>query len=260
MKKLLVVSVVMCFVLGVCSLALALSVGPLDPVGHLKWAVSVEDSYTFNRDLTPVDTLTKGEIKDNNQVYAKLTLGLGEYVNVYGKIGASTGNKYSQTYNTPATVEYETDTALVWGIGASGTYKFAETWKLIGDIQYTAWDEDVDKATYNGTAGTGITNPGIENQEFQATALVAKDFTLGNDTVLTPYAGVAYVYYKTETEGTISYTAGSTSVTNSWSLEGDDSVSAIVGLKAKLNNNWHGYIEGRFVGENALSGGLSYVF
>lgn len=259
MRKINVTLVTLFFVASICPLASALSVGPIEPVGNLKWSLSAEDNYTINRDLEITGTLTKAETKNINQAYAKFTIGLGEYFNLYGKIGASTGSKYSFT-DAGTNIDYETDTSLFWGVGGTGTYKFAQTWKLIGDIQYNAWDENVDKATYGGTAGSGITNPGIENQEFQATALVAKDFTLGTGTVLTPYVGMAYVYYKTETEGTITYTVPTGTVTNNWSLEGNDSVSAIVGLKAKLNNNWNGYIEGRFIAENAVSGGLSYNF
>jgi hypothetical protein len=242
-------------------MAMALSIGPTEPLGRMKWSVSAEDSYTFERDLEIADALTAAEIKDVNQAYTKITLGLNDYFNVYAKIGATTGGKYSFTDTTPATYDYETSASLLWGLGLSGTYKLPDpTWKLIGDIQYSAWNEDVDKATYNGAAGSNIINPEIQNSEFQLTGILSKDFDAGNETVFTPYLGVAYVYYKTETDGTITYTVPAGTVTNAWSLEGDSSVSGIAGLGVKLYKNWKAYLEGRFGAEGGVSGGLNYNF
>ncbi len=246
-------------IFAICPLASALSVGPIEPVGNLKWSVSAEDNYTIKRDLEITSTLTKAETKNINQAYAKFTIGLGEYFNLYGKIGASTGSKYSFT-DAGTNIDYETDTSLFWGVGGTGTYKFAQTWKLIGDIQYNAWNEDINKATYGGTVASNITNPKVENQEFQLTGLLAKDFDLGNETIFTPYAGVAYVYYNTKTNNTLTYTVGSSTKTNTWDLNGDGSVSGIAGLKAKLYNNWNALVEGRFGAESAVSGSLSYNF
>lgn len=260
MKKVIAVSAILFFTLSTCPSVWALSVGPIEPVGHLKWAVSAEDSYTLERNLEQSSTLTEAEVKDVNQVYTKITLGLTDYFNVYAKLGAVTGSKFHFT-DGGTNIDYETDTSLFWGLGLSGTYKFSDpTWKLSGDIQYNGWNTDVDKATYGGAAGSNITNPEIQNAEVQLTGLVSKDFDLGNETIITPYIGVAYVYYKTETEGTITYTIPSGTVTNSWSLEGDDSVSGIAGLGVKLYQNWKAYIEGRFGAEGGVSGGLNYNF
>lgn len=259
MKKFAIVPALLLFIFSFCPLALALSVGPIEPAGHLKWAVSAEDSYTLERDLEITSALTEAETKDVNQAYAKITLGLTDYFNVYAKLGAVTASKFHFT-SSGTNIDYETDTAFLWGVGISGIYKFADTWKLIGDIQYSSWNPDIDKAIYGGTAATNITNPGVENEEIQVTGLVAKDFDIGNDTIFTPYLGVAYVYHKTETEGSLTYTVGASDVTNTWSLEADDSLSGIAGLGVKVYNNWTSFVEGRFGAEGGVSGGLNYNF
>ena len=259
MKKFAIVSALLLFIFSFCPLALALSVGPIEPAGHLKWAVSVEDSYTIDRDIEPAGDFSNAGTEKVNQGYAKITLGLTDYFNVYAKLGAVTGSEYHFT-SSGTDIDYETDTTFLWGIGVSGIYKFADTWRLIGDIQYSLWNPDIDKATYGGTAGTNIATPGVENAELQLSGLLSYDFDLGNETIITPYLGAAYLYYKTKTEGTLSYTAGSTSVITSWSLKGDDSLMGIAGLGVKVYNNWTAFAEGRFGAEGGVSGGLNYNF
>lgn len=260
MKRIFIIPVILFFIFSFCPLVMALSVGPLEPVGHMKWAASVEDSYTFERDLEDDGTLTEAETKDANETYLKLTLGLGEYFNVYGKVGALTGSKFHFT-NSGTNIDYETSSSLLWGLGLSGTYKFPDpTWKLSGDIQYNAWNADVDKVTYGGADGSDITNPEVDNNEFQLSGILSKDLDAGGETIFTPYLGVAYVYYNSESEDNLSYVASGTTRTDSWDLDSDGSVSGIAGLGVKLYKNWKAYIEGRFGAEGGVSGGLNYNF
>ena len=233
----------------------------VEPLGDMKYSVSYEDNFIFDRDLETSGTTTDAEVDATHQSYGKITVGLMEHFNVYTKLGASTQSDYK--FVRPAIFEYETDAGFLWGLGASGAYKFSEGWKVAGDIQYNAWTADVDKVRYVGESASNIKNPEITNQEFQVSGVILKDFEISDwKTVVTPYVGVSYLYFDTESDGTITFDipSSATSISDNWSVEGDDIINVIVGINAKAEENWNLYVEGRFIAETAISGGLTYAF
>jgi uncharacterized protein YhjY with autotransporter beta-barrel domain len=259
MKKVILIALF----LQLCIIPAAYSASIVDsvqPLGNMNIGAAVEDNFIFERDLDGEGSTTDAEASDTNQVYGKLMVGWSDYFNVYTKLGAVTGSKYK--FTKPRIYEYDTDAGFLWGFGLSGAYEFIENWKIAGDIQYNSWQIDVDSGRYVGEAMTNIGTPGVDNHELQATGLILADFTIkGMNAVFTPYAGVGYVYYKTETDGTITFSTASTnSASDSWSVEGDDLVSIVTGISVKMMDDLKAYAEGRFIAETAITAGLSYSF
>lgn len=259
MKKAILISIVM-QLLFVSYVFGASVLDSVEPLGHMKYAVSMEDNFIFDRDLDKTGSMTEAETDDTNQIYGKLMLGLTDYFNVYTKLGAVTGSHYKIV--EPTISEYSTEPGLLWGFGGTGAYEFLKTWKVAGDIQFNSWSVDVDEARFAGESGSNFSNPAVNNYEFQLTGLLLKDVEIPSYKItVTPYVGVSYLYFKTETDGTITYrTASTASVSDSWSLEGDDVISIVTGANVKVKDNIKLGVEGRFIGETAITCNLTYAF
>ncbi|MEI8176855.1 MAG: hypothetical protein WCG78_08325, partial [Candidatus Omnitrophota bacterium] len=86
----------------------AASIGDsITPVGRHKVTFSLEDNSIFQRQITKSGTLTEFSMNNTNQVYGKLTFGLSDNINLYGKIGESDGGKLQLSYSdTGSTTVY----------------------------------------------------------------------------------------------------------------------------------------------------------
>jgi hypothetical protein len=233
------------------------------PVGHLKWSVSAEDNYIFKRDIKTTSSVTKFDLKKINQIYAKASLGITSYFNIYGKLGASDSGDITSIDTATVDTKIKTDYGLMYGVGLSGIREITDGWKIGVDGQFNWWEAKADKVTYGGRATTSVGGK-IENFEIQGTPFITRRFELSSaEWAASPYLGVKFSYFKNQpkNKSAITFKDGATSHTFSWSsLKGDKYVGIVVGSDLEIRKNFALNIEGRFIDENALAVGGTYRF
>jgi len=232
----------------------------IEPLGNMKYAISVEDNFIFGRDLEADSGKTEANTDDTQQVYGKVTFGWTDNFNVYTKLGSVLSSKYR--FATPSTFEYETDAGLLWGVGMTGMYEVMDDFKAGAEIQFNSWEVDVEEVRWVGVPGTSITNPQINNYELQVTGVLLYDYALPDiKTVLSPYVALGYQYFSSETDDTISFsTATQGNTTDNWEVENEDVFLIVTGINVKYMDNLKLSLEGRFMAETALSAGLTVTF
>jgi len=232
----------------------------IEPVGNMKYAVSVEDNFIFERELKSDAGRTECKVDDTQQIYGKVTFGWTDNFNLYGKFGSVLSSKYR--FKTPATYEYETDSAFLWGAGMTGIYEVMDDFKAGAEVQFNSWQVDVDEVRWVGVAGSNITNTEINNYEVQVTGVLIYDYELPDiKTVASPYVAAGYQYFSTETDDTMSFnTVDQGSSTDHWDMENDDVFVIVTGINIKYKDNLKLSVEGRFLAETAMSGNLTVTF
>lgn len=232
----------------------------IEPLGNMKYAVSVEDNFTFERDLETKGGKTDAITSDIHQIYAKLTFGWAENFNLYTKLGSVLSSKYR--FTTPAMYEYKTDTGFLWGVGMTGMYEVMDDFKAGAEVQFNSWRVDVDEVNWVGVPGSNIANPQINNYELQATGVLLYDYAMPDiKTVVSPYVALGYQYFSTETDGIISFTTvANGNSSDSWDLENDNVFLIATGVNVKYMDNLKLTVEGRFIAETAISGGVTVTF
>jgi len=260
MKK----AIAMFFIIQLCTAPVSFAapvVDSVEPLGNMNYSVSAEHNFIFERNLETSGSITEAENDDTNQAYGKVTIGIQENFNCYGKIGTVLASKYK--FIQPTMHEYETDTGLLWGAGFTGLYEFEAGWKVAGEVQANFWYADIDELRYAGQTASNISNPEVKNHEIQATAVLIKDFILETQNMtVSPYVGVGYQYFKTETDDSVTFNIPSqvASISNSWDIENDDVINIVTGITVMAMDNLKFYVEGRFLAETAITTGLTYLF
>jgi len=231
------------------------------PLGELKFATSVEGNYIFDKNIRKSTTDTKFVIEDISQLYTKLTLGLSPYFNIYTKLGISDGGTIRKETITPAQYDIETEHNLLAGIGITGLDEIFPNWMIGIDTQFNWWKVDVDAVSFMGGTATE-TSGEIENFEVQGIVFITTNIEfIHYDWLINPYFGLKVSYFSTDTDGQIHFkdSAGNL-LDTSWALKGDDNFGIIIGTDWEVTPDFTMQIEGRFVDETALSGGVTYRF
>jgi len=273
MKKL---GLILCGIVSLTMLttmAFAASVGDIiEPIGHLKVAVSAEADYILDKDLdgtiendATAGAFSSAEIDSASKIYGKVVLGVTDYLNIYAKLGAAgLDMKLKEADGTACDIETEYGT--LWGGGISGAKEIHDGWNLGADIQALFYKTDVDEVTYAGAATSNIQGE-LDNYEFQAALFVNKKFEVdlfdtGEETILTPYLGVKYLLFSSESDGNITFTATAPAgnIIYGTDLEGDNEVGVFGGVNVDLTESVVGNVEVRLVDETAISGSLAYKF
>jgi hypothetical protein len=225
----------------------------------MKVSIVAEDNYVFSKKIKTVDDRTKFDLEKINQIYAKASLGLTPYFNLYGKLGAGDGGKID-TLNRDnlRSVKVETDYGLLWAVGASGAKEISDGWKLGLDAQFGGNKMDVKKVTFGGGATSGV-GGAIENYELQITPFITKKFSF-DQWGIDPYLGCVVNYLWTETKSNLKYTQGGTEYTEGWTLSNKHKVGIAVGSDIEFAERWAAQLEGRFIEETAISVGVAYRF
>ena len=232
----------------------------MEPLGNMKYAVSVEDNFIFERDLDTEGGKTEAITNDTHQIYGKITFGWTDNFNLYTKLGSVLASKYR--FTTPRIYKYETGAGFLWGVGIAGMYEIMDNFKAGADVQFNSWQVDIDEVTWVGVPGLNITNTKINNYELQATGVLLYDYAMPDiKTVVSPYVALGYQYFNTETDSTISFTtANQGSATDDWDLDNEDVFLVVTGVNIKYMDNLKLSVEGRFIAETAISGGLTVLF
>lgn len=237
----------------------------IKPLGHMKWGVTVEDNFIFDKDIELGSNDSKFDLENINQIYAKLSLGVTQYFNLYVKLGASEGGEISRKYSdTGDTVDVDTDFGFLWGVGTTAVTEiggaYGERWKAGLDLQFNTWNSDADSVTRNGGSTTNVSGE-IENYEVQITPFITREFAVEQmGWYVNPYLGVVINLFWTQTDGQIKYTQSGTTYDTSWSLKGDDNIGILLGTDIEITQNFALNVEGRFIEETAITAGATYRF
>lgn len=229
-------------------------------LGHMKYSLTVEDNYIFTKEAKKKNSI-EHKMEDVNQIYGKASLGLGEYFNLYGKLGASdSGDIKRDSVVSGKALKIDTDYGFFWGLGLAGVKEISDGWKVGLDAQYDSWQTDVRKITHGGNSTSNASGQ-IQNREFQVTPFVTKSFSMGEaGWNISPYVGMPINWYWTDTNSNLKYRQDGIDREESFTQRGKDYVGLLVGADIEFTKNIALAVEGRFFEETALTGGLTYRF
>lgn len=257
-------------VFAVCllsSVSYAASIGnKIEPIGNMKFAVTAEGNFVFDRDIktggrsTSGSTITSFEFSEVNQEYAKLMLGVTDYVNIYAKLGSSKIGEAKLKFSSGEDVKVRSDNNFLYGGGFNAVYKLGKEDKyfigLNGDFSF--YQVNTDKLDITGTSVSNVSGK-IKNAEYQLGGYAGMRMDIHDNVAFVPYAGVFWNKFNTKTGG-IKYTASGTEYTLTYDNNADDEVGLGVGADVELFKNFTLNVEGRFIAGNALSFGGTFKF
>lgn len=258
--KILSLSIIVSVVICISSPALAANIGgPIRPLGHLKYAVGVEDKFVFKREMeeggtfSDGTTMTEFEINEMNQAYVKVAVGILNYFNSYTKLGIAKIKEAEIDASDGTKKEIETDDiGLFCGIGITGTYEFGDGWLIGGDIEYNASWHDISELEIDGVPVTGLSGE-LENQQGQVAIFGGKRLDISENIRITPYVGGAYSYFNNKTDGDITYIWNETPYSINYDLDGDEKWGILVGVVTKMSESVDLSVEGEFMAETAVT-------
>lgn len=258
MKKIAIFLIFMALV--VTPLYAASITDSVKPLGHLKYAVTVEDNYVYEKVMKKAESL-KLEMKKMNQLYGKVSLGLTPNFNVYTKLGASNnGTIEHDSISANQLLKIKTKTGFLWAFGVTGIKEISDGWKIGGDVQYDSWQTDVEKVTVGGNAATNVSGK-IQNRELQITPFITKQFTMQSmNWSFSPYLGMPIDFFWSQTDKHIAFRYNSTNQTDSWAKKGKDYIGIVAGSDLTVSESLALNVEGRFIDETAVTAGATYRF
>ena len=244
---------------------------PVEPLGHLEYAVSAGGSYTFNKEIEAGGTLTSPSttISEFNmeygQAYGKASVGLTEYCNFYTKLGMAKVEDAELTFTSGGSADIETDYGLLWGVGFAAACEVEEWYDVTAGvvIEYNRWNADVDVVSVFGASKGNSISGTVENSELQTSVYLARRFeaVLGSPSVeVTPYIAGIYDYFNTQTDDKIAYTTEGVSYELDYDLDGDKRIGIAIGVNIEMLDSFLLNVEGRLLHESTIAGGLTYKF
>lgn len=198
-----------------------------------------QGDFVFDRKLKDLDD---SEITSHSGIVA---LNLMKKVDVYGSLGASTG-EFVETYGSTR-VEYETETSWGWGVGAKAILFEKDNTTIGLDGRYFNAEPDLDKIIIDGVSYSvpsgSVTKASIEYDEYQIALGIAQKFDM-----FVPYGGVKYSKAKAKLLATISGTDYA-----SEDADSEDEFGLFVGCSIVPMDSVSINVEGRFIDEEALT-------
>lgn len=247
---------------------------PIRPLGHKKLAVTVEPNFLHDRDIKAEGDSTTGSkissfaISSQTQGYAKLTLGVTDYVNLFAKIGSSKINGIDITFSSGEDVNLESDSGFSYGAGINAVYQVDsdELYSLNLDLDthficflgagggFVFSEADADEMYISGANATNVSGK-IKNQEFQLGLFGGVEFFIDENCSLAPYVSGFWNSLNIKTDG-VRY---NTNILN-FDSDAEDQFGAGLGIDINLSKNITFNIEGRFTGGNEVSFGGTLKF
>jgi hypothetical protein len=249
------------------SVAHAGSIGnKIEPIGNMKFAAAAEGNFLFDRDIkaggssTSGSTITSFEFSEVSQEYAKLLMGVTDYVNIYAKLGGSKIGEAKLKFSTGEDVKVESDNNFLYGGGFNAIYKLGNEKKyfvgLSGDFSF--YKVDTENIDITGTSVSNVSGE-IKNKEYQLGGYVGMRMDVNDNAAFIPYAGVFWNKFNTKTDG-IKYTSSGADFTLTYDNDADDEAGVGIGADVELFKNFTLNVEGRFIAGNAVSFGGTYKF
>ena len=256
MRKCIIMS--LCVSLFIVNTGYCASIGdPIEALGNNKILVSAEQNLVFSREIE-YGQFRQADLKDAYQWYAKGAYGIGEYINVYGKLGMSDLEHKFREGTNDFDIEY--DLGPLWGIGALAATPRWHGLNLGLDLQYAGWYVDVESLKYNQERAAQEVGEVLVT-ELQGTLFLSYKIPCGDGAELIPYAGLSWLYLNNETKETIEYTTVQRSGTIDFDLDNTEDLLLIIGADFVAGENVSLTIEGTVLYDNrGLMVAFSYRF
>ena len=225
------------------------------------WDASVEYSHVFDQEMKEQTSFKSSEIDQSQAVLAKVDYAFNENYSLYGKLGMADLETKLTGVSGADRAPYKLDYGFgfAWGIGGKASYPIGQDGlRAILDLQYLRWESSLDSLTVNGTKPSSVSASDVAVSDLSLSGILAKGW--GN---FTPYLGVKLSRVIVD-YGTVSHagvTVGSTSFLGfTGDFESDNNIGMITGAEYKVTDNLSLNVEGRFIDETAVTGGLTYRF
>ncbi|MBL7198001.1 MAG: hypothetical protein ISS47_07865 [Candidatus Omnitrophica bacterium] len=217
---------------------------PILEKGDTPFKVGTELDFVTERELDVSDEDVT--VEKLNWYASKISCTMADKVDLYALLGAANG-EFSEKYSG-VDLEYETEAAFAWGLGATVLlYEFENGIRVGLDGRYRQAEPDIDQITLNGVSfspgDVGISDSSIEYKEWQIALGVSKE--LGQ---FVPYGGIKYTDVEASMKATISGTTYTTDDINS-----DKTIGIFIGCDFIPTKNISIGVEGRFIDETAFS-------
>lgn len=260
MKKRLVSLAAAIFILSSFNLSYAAGLGPIRPLGNMKLAAGVENDFVFSRRIKAVTDVTGGEIKESNNNFLLLGVGVTDYVNIYAKLGAGNLSEQLKWSGISSQQAIDYNYGFIWGVGMNALYEFKNNFGLGLDTQFNM-------GTNKAKSISGTSDPEfidgrgpITTYEFQIAPYASYDFKVNDNLKIMPYLGGYYSFYKIHKGILFADYANDEFSTEDEKVRTKNKVGPLVGIESMFFNRVSFKIEGRFVAETAISTSLTYNF
>lgn len=248
-----------CLSLVVIGEAYCATIGdPIEPSGNNKVSLAVEQNLVFSREIE-YGPFQQADIKDAYQWYGKGSYGIGDYFNVYTKLGISDlEHKFREFDGNDFDIEY--DLGPLWGIGLLGATPRWQGLNLGMDLQYAGWYVEVESLKYNREVAAEEVGEVLVT-ELQATAFLSYKIPFKGGASFIPYAGLGYLYLNNETKETLEYTTLQKSGTIDFDLDNTEDFHIFIGADFVAGENVSLTMEATLIYDNrGFMGAFSYEF
>ncbi|MDD5440205.1 MAG: hypothetical protein PHS37_08475, partial [Candidatus Omnitrophica bacterium] len=202
------------------------------------------------------------KITDFNQLIGKIEVGLFDNYNLYVRVGGQHYHLKFVDRAQDADMTIDLDNGILAGAGANCLFPFYDIDNLYigGDIQSDFFYNDVRGLTRSGGAGSEVDGSfyGVDGQE---SIYLAYKWDIDDwDTKVVPYVGGYHSWMLIGTAYGLTYTTASTGYVDNEDFQAAFDFlgfGVLAGLDIYIQKYVNLNIEGRFIGENALTAGVT---
>ncbi|MCQ9207491.1 MAG: hypothetical protein NG740_06410 [Omnitrophica bacterium] len=274
-KQMSAVLLALCFV---CATALAGGVGnAVTPIKttteHIGVAVGFENDFIVDR-LNPLENKygpRSMEITDFSRNYGKITVGLSDSSNLYMHIGTGDYDLKFVDRAQDASMEVNLEPGLYTGVGINGLMPVNEeievpygnlSFGVGADTQINTFFNEVDSLVRSTFRADNVRG-GFYGVEGQSSVYVTMQYEVEPlETLIIPYIGMYHSWMFVGTYDELRYTSETTGDVGEDFQAAHDfaSFGLIFGADFDVAKYLNVSIEGRFIGENAVTTGVSLKF
>ena len=220
--------------------------------------------------LLELDTISSGikslDVKNFHQVGGKFLLGVWDKTNIYAKVAGCGYDVKFTDKDDNATIEIESDLGIYTGIGLNRSMPWKNVCgvdlNLGYDIQGNVFFNDVDTVSRNASGGATDAEGTFYGLDGKNSVYLSCKHTIESlKTSLIPYLGVYHSWMLLGTLDEISYTSNGTDYNKGFDVDFDLlGFGPMVGIDIDVAKNLLVNVEGRFVGETAITTAATLKF
>lgn len=206
------------------------------------------------------------KIENMNQVYGKAIVGLGDYVNLYGKAGGCNYDLKFKAQTQNATMEIDLDDGIYTGVGINALFPITKIRDIslgVGlDVQANYFQNDVKGIIVSGMTATKV-NGSFYGVDGQNSLYLTGRYDIEKwQTSLVPYVGGYHSWIAVGTmKGLTADVRGNYVGRKDYQAAFDVlSFGVLFGIDIDIAKYVNLNVEGRFVGETALTTGATIKF
>ncbi|MFH1778321.1 MAG: hypothetical protein ABH952_12360 [Candidatus Omnitrophota bacterium] len=228
---------------------------PIQTIGKKKIAVSTEGCFVTKRDTKDCNG-TKAVIDESNQIGVKLTYGIADTFDIYGKLGSA---DWEVTIDGDVKYDYQSD--IYFGFGARFLFPLKTSFFIGTDIEYIH-NSNVGVNSMGYAGETALTSWGGKGgfRNLQVSLFAGKEVEINDKVSIIPYTGFCYDRFRYDIGASNFYTTSWSVSTTEGEFEGDKDYGVFLGTSVAANEHWSFNVEGRFVAETTIAASVSYRF